>query len=763
MKELGRKLLMTSLTAAVAVFPASVALSNSPVERQLKKTARPAAQPMIHQLIVKLRNPTAAEKVSALGGTRMSALSKTAGVKLTAVRAMSGDASVVKLDAPMTLADAQAMAAQLAADPSVEYAEPDVPVKKFQATPTDASFAGRQWTMQVPGTTFQSTINLQGGGMKAFTNGGGANFQSAWPTTQGANTVRVAVIDTGVTLTHPDIAAAIVPNSGYDFVSGNVAGLPPNFVANDGDGRDADPTDPGDWVTAAEKAMYATSCDDGEAGDTSSSWHGTHMTGIVAAVWGGTAAGTSTAGAAPNVRIVPVRGLGKCGGLTSDIVDAMRWSAGLTVPMAPANPNPAKVLNLSLGGDNMCAETTQTAVNEILAAGVVIVAATGNEGAAQVSSPASCTGVIAVTAHVINGENADYANIGSQVAVSAPGGGQGTMLTVPTLLTSDSAYFVWSTSLFGATTPASAVSATDARTGPAIVGFIGTSPATPHVAATAALLFSLSPGLTPAAIRDLITNTQSVRPHPAGGFCLANAQGMGNCGSGLLDSGRAITLHNTRRPTVSAGQNQTVAALAAINLAGTASGNSGNNALTYAWAQTSGTAVTIANANAASASFTAPCASGVLGFTLTVTDGNGYRNSATTSVNVANPAAVLSICTQPQNLTVNAGAPATFGVAASGPATITYQWQRNGSDIVGATGAAYTLAAAGSADNGAQFRVVVANGAGSVTSSAATLTVTSAPPPPPSSGGGDSGGSTPLWQLLLLAALGFAGRVRARR
>jgi serine protease len=678
MKELGRKLVMTSLTAAVvAVFPASVALSNSPAERQLKKTALPAAQPMIHQLIVKLRNPTAAEKVSALGGTRMSALSKTAGVKLTAVRAMSGDASVVKLDAPMTLADAQAMAAQLAADPSVEYAEPDMPVKKFQVTPTDASFAGRQWTMQVPGTTFQSTINLQGGGMKAFTNGGGANFQSAWPTTQGANTVRVAVIDTGVTLNHPDIAAAIVPNSGYDFVSGNVAGLPANFVANDGDGRDADPTDPGDWVTAAEKAMYAASCDDGVAGDTTSSWHGTHMSGIVAAVWGGTAAGTSTAGAAPNVRIVPVRGLGKCGGLTSDIVDAMRWSAGLTVPMTPANPNPAKVLNLSLGGGAMCAMTTQTAVNEILAAGVVIVAATGNEGAAQVSSPASCTGVIAVTAHVINGENADYANIGPQVAVSAPGGGQGTMLAVPNLLVSDSAYFVWSTSLFGATTPTSAVSATDARTGPAIVGFIGTSPATPHVAATAALLFSLSPGLTPAAIRDLITNAQSVRPHPTGGFCLS-AQGTGNCGAGLLDSGRAVTLHNTRRPTVNAGANQTVGGAAAVTLTGNGVGNSGNNTLTYAWIQTSGTAVTLNNANAASATFTAPGTDGALGFTLTVTDGNGYRNSSTTTV---------------------------------------------------------TVSGAGGGN----------------------------PPPAPPPSGGDSGGSTPLWQLLLLAALGFAGRVRARR
>lgn len=713
--KFSRNMLLSTLAAAVIVVcPAGIALSQAPA-LQGKKAASTRPEPMIHQMIVKLRNPTAAEKVSALGSARVSALSKSAGVQLKGFRAMSGDASVLSLDAPMSLADARALAARLAADPTVEYAEPDMPVRRLQVTPPDLSFAGRQWNFQIPGTMFNSTINLMIGGTKQFTNTGGANFQNAWTTTTGVNTVVVAVLDSGVTLDHTDLTAALIPGAGYDFI------INP-FVANDGDGRDADATDPGDWVDAAAVAASGGLCDAMDIGN--SSWHGTHMSGVVAAAWGGTTPGTSTAGGAPNIRILPVRVLGRCGGVGSDVIDGMRWAAGLAVPGVPNNPNPAKVLNLSLGGGTCAAGSLyQNAVTEIVNAGVVIVAASGNEGIATVSTPANCVGVIGVTAHVINGENADYSNIGPQVAISAPGGGEGTTLLVPNLLSSDSANWIWSTSLFGATTPTSPLSGTDPRSGPAIVGFTGTSPATPHVAATAALLLSLSPALSPATVRSLITSPAAVRPHPVGGFCLS-AMGMGNCGAGLLDAGAAITLHQIRRPTISA-PTQNANGATNVVLAVTPTGNSGSSTFTYAWTQTSGATVTLSSSTAASPSFTAPNVTGNLVFQVAVTDGNGYRNTASKIVSVTG--VVPTITTQPQNVTVISGQPASFSATVSGPAPITYQWQRNGTNIVGAINTGYSIAATAASDNGAQFRVVATNSAGSVTSNAALLTV-NAPP-----------------------------------
>jgi len=273
------------------------------------------------------------------------------------------------------------------------------------------------------------------------------------------------------------------------------------------------------------------------------------MSGIVAAQWGndidsstgGLRPGTRIAGIAPAVRILPVRALGKCGGTSSDVIDGMRWAAGLSVPGIPANANPARVINLSLGGSSgACAGAYASAVTEVIARGAVILAASGNDPTSPVLQPANCVGVIAVTAHVINGDNATYATVGPEVAVSAPGGGAPFLLPQnnPPLVSSDNAFVVWSTGLFGSTTPTSAVSNTDNRSGDALLGLTGTSPATPHVSAAAALLLSVNPNLTPAQVRGFLVNT--TRPHPMGGYCLSQ-QGLNNCGTGLLDVGAALT------------------------------------------------------------------------------------------------------------------------------------------------------------------------------------------------------------------------------
>ena len=152
----------------------------------------------------------------------------------------------------------------------------------------------------------------------------------------------VAVIDTGY-LAHSDLIANILP--GYDFIDDP-------FISQDGDGRDSDALDPGDWETADQ--CYAGS----PASD--SSWHGTHVAGSIAAK---TDNGTGVAGVAFDARILPVRVLGRCGGYMSDIADGMIWAAGGTVSGVPANANPAQVLNLSLGGGGSCSSTTQAAIN----------------------------------------------------------------------------------------------------------------------------------------------------------------------------------------------------------------------------------------------------------------------------------------------------------------------------------------------------------------------------------------------------------------
>ena len=162
----------------------------------------------------------------------------------------------------------------------------------------------------------------------------------AWDVSTGSGST-VAVIDTGITA-HLDLDANVLP--GYDFVSDATA-------ARDGNGRDSNAQDQGDWYAAGECGQTAAA---------NSSWHGTHVSGTVAAVAGNS---TGVAGVAPTAKVVPVRVLAKCGGSLSDIADAIIWAAGGTVSGIPANANPAKVINMSLGGSGACGTTYQAAID----------------------------------------------------------------------------------------------------------------------------------------------------------------------------------------------------------------------------------------------------------------------------------------------------------------------------------------------------------------------------------------------------------------
>ena len=543
MTQVARAVLVATAVcaAAISLYPASVA--HSTVAKASKKNPTAMREPTIRQMIVKLRNPKAIELVQPLGAERVAALSTRAGVSMRAHRAMSGGASVLRLDTPLKLSDAKAAAARMAVDPDVLYAEPDMPVRAF-TVPPDASYSVREWHFFAPSDAYTDRA-LDGTGNKQVPATGGANLPGAWAVTQGLTSVVVALVDSGVTLAHPELSAPGVLLPGYDFVSSNAGGLPTNFVANDTNGRDPDPTDPGDWVTAAEKTDATTgpACDDGATGQTDSSWHGTHMAGTIVGQWGngvGTnpPAGTSTAGIAPNARLLPVRALGKCGGTSSDVADGIVWAAGLPVPGVPANPNPARIINLSLGSTGSTCSATYNSAIVAVAAQALVIAASGNDGVLGVSEPANCAGVLAVTAHTINGDNADYANIGPEVGISSPGGGTSTQLvTAPAIVDTDIGFYTWSSILFGATTPTSTETG-GARSGPAIGGFTGTSGATANVSGVAALVLSAKPSLTPTELRAVLVG--HVRAHPAGGFCATGQPNAANCGTGLLDASAAV-------------------------------------------------------------------------------------------------------------------------------------------------------------------------------------------------------------------------------
>ncbi|MBA2548248.1 MAG: S8 family serine peptidase [Burkholderiaceae bacterium] len=552
-----------ALLASVAIAVPSTAPTSSgritPKQAALRGVAPTAlAQPeqMVSRLIVKLRAPSASELARPMSASRVQSLSASAGVGMKSIRAMAGSATLMALDTPLPLSEARAVAARLSLDASVEYADPDIMFKKV-TTPNDTRFNDWQWNLFPPTSTYTGALTT--GGTKAAVATGGANLPPAWDVTTGHSSVVLAVIDTGI-VNHQDLngagiapfSATYVPNgrflAGYDFISsdvgaGNSPPFPADFVSNDGDGRDADPSDPGDWVTTTEESTYPTQCDDGNTGPQNSSWHGTHMSGVAAATANNA---MGIAGIGWNIRILPVRALGKCGGSLSDIAEAIRWAAGLSVPGIPNNTTPAQVINLSLGGGTTCPANMQSAVTAAIAAGAVVLAATGNDGVTGLSAPANCTGVIGVTAHTINGENADYANIGAaggagpQPSISSPGGGSPVLLGAG-LGTDDPnwfGYYIWSTILFGNTTPTSGGGSGGASVGPAYSGFTGTSAATPQVAAVAALIKSMIPAATPAEIRSfLVTN---VRPHPPGGACATGGGLAGQCGPGLLDANLAV-------------------------------------------------------------------------------------------------------------------------------------------------------------------------------------------------------------------------------
>lgn len=466
-------LLPLGWSAAVSV---QAQTAPEPVERLIIQY-RPEAQPA-GRMVVEAGEPVRA--AAAVARVSQSAsLARITGLRY--LKSVSPRLHVAQLDHPLPASQAQALVDRLMADPAVASVTVDRRLRSH-ALPTDlhytlASSPYYQWHLQ-----------------SSSSEPGAINAAQAWASSTGTGVV-VAVLDGGYR-PHADLAANLLTDNDYDFVSDV-------WTANDGDGHDADARDPGDWIAPAD----ATASCPAE----SSSWHGTHVAGLVGALANN---GDSGVGVAYGAKVQPVRVLGRCGGYLSDILAAARWAAGLSTVSGVAAPTPrARVLSLSLGVDASCDGTTQSVIDEIRAEGVSVVASTGNDGLTAITQPANCMGVVAVTAHTRSGRLASYANVGPGVALSAPGGDEWDPVS--------------STSNLGTTVPL----------GDAHALMHGTSMAVPQVAGVLALMASARPDLAQPTLEALMREDASVRAFPAGSYCATNPS---LCGAGLLDAGRAV-------------------------------------------------------------------------------------------------------------------------------------------------------------------------------------------------------------------------------
>ena len=490
--------LRTLCSAAVAIGLAVPLANAAPpmLRKPLPTDTAPAFAPQ--QLIVKYKAGTRLAQGDAHLLDRLqaaAALSRAASpvgtvapLQFTVLRGTATGARLVRASRGLQAAEAAALLTELRRDPDLQYAQLDTLKQRLDSVPNDPELPTRQWDLIQAGV--------------------GIAAPAAWDYSQGDGVI-VAVLDTGY-LPHRDLAANIVP--GYDMIS--EYGQPPNGwdIAGDGDGRDADATDVGDWTDASMPWCGSES---------DSSWHGTHVAGTVAAIGNN---GVDIAGVAYQAKVQPVRVLGHCGGLTSDIADAIVWAAGGHVDGLPDNATPAEVINMSLGGQGACAQdsATQEAIDFAISKGVAVVVAAGNSGAdVKNYTPASCNGVIAVGASGVNGGRSYFSNYGLGVTLSAPGGNA-------TAGNDPVDRWIWSLGDSGTTV---------ATHDNALIGMIGTSQASPHVAGVVALMQAAAVAagrapLTPAQVTQLLRSTAQpflVAPSPTTPM-----------GAGIVDAGAAV-------------------------------------------------------------------------------------------------------------------------------------------------------------------------------------------------------------------------------
>ena len=688
MARLSRLLSAVSLgIAATAALGAAVVLGSgeyAPAHKAPRHLPEPAGSARV---IVKFRERASVLSVSSAstgstagGLRRATALGSRVGLALADGRTL-GERTQVMTASGMSSA---ALAASLSADSDVEWVQVDH--RRFiLAAPNDPLYpdnlstsvmptgpSAGQWYLRAPGTDASGRNVVSS-----------INIEPAWAITHGSSAIVIGDVDTGIT-SHPDLNSKVL--TGYDFVGwgqqfGNVT--EPNIVliANDGGLADADPSDPGDWVTATENStkngpFYACNDSDtdtpGQPVPANSSWHGTQTAGILAAA---TNNGAGMAGTAYDVDVVPARALGKCGGYDSDIIAAAEWAGGIAVSGVPANAHPARVINMSLGGAGVCATDSPGYVDALTALrnkGVIVVAAAGNDEGLVVGTPANCRPdpsdanqtpiVIAVAGVRHSGTKVGFSDIGPEVSLSAPGGN---CVLVATKTNPNPAclYPILTTRNSGTTTPiANGGTYSDGLDNPSL----GTSFSTPLVSGPVALMLSAAPNLTNAQVISILKSTARTfptvsdsTPQPAActvpvaevddanGNVITPASApqdecictTSTCGAGMLDAGRAVaaaaaTAMSTPPVATISPTPATVAVGGTLTLSssGPTVGAKGS-ALTYSWSiPDSDTFISLGSTTGASVVVTGLLA-GTGQVQLVVTDpDNGMTGSATVNV-----------------------------------------------------------------------------------------------------------------------------------
>jgi len=467
-------------------------------------------------------------------------LSQRSGVAVSRSHQLTPSMHVVLLQKTVYGADVDAVLKQLRADPSVAFA--DVDERRYpHAMPNDPLFvptatASGQWYMKKPSN------------LTPTSDAAATDAVSAWDITQGGSSGTViADVDSGIRFDHPDLSRAgfggrLLP--GYDFVSQDLnrttgAPLGTFLIANDGDGYDPDPSDPGDWVSAADlknTVFPPTTCGDpnNNNGPVNSSWHGTRVMGVLGAV---TNNNLGIAGMTWNPYLLPVRALGKCGGFDSDIIVGIEWAVGMHINGIPDNPYPADIINLSLGGTgSSCPSDYQSLINQLTGMGVLVVASAGN-ASGPVAIPAICQGVLAVAGLRNIGTKVGYSSLGPEVGIAAPAGN-----CVNSTAGSPCLRSIDTTVNEGLTVPG-ANSYTDQTN-----SNLGTSFSAPIVSGIAALMLAANANLTPPQIIVRMKASAIPFPQPAGlAQCVVGSTSQtecacttNTCGAGMVNAFSAV-------------------------------------------------------------------------------------------------------------------------------------------------------------------------------------------------------------------------------
>jgi serine protease len=558
----------------------------------------PATAPAaVERFLVRLRAVPESAAYQAAPG-RVAALATRHGLRVAQARHIVSGVHLLRVTARAG-EDSRQTLARLQSDPEIEYAEIDT--RRHVLRVPDDSLFDEQWYLQ---SSEPAAINSVG----------------AWDLTTGSPGVVIADLDTGVRFDHPDLrnssANRLLP--GYNMISNAT-------IANDGDGRDADASDPGDWVTAADvKTPQFAGCT-----VANSSWHGTRVAGILGAISDNS---QGVAGLSWQGWVEPVRVLGKCGGYDSDIIAAMAWAAGFPVDGVPTNPYPAKIINMSLGEAGSCQDfpAYQQIIDELIGAGVLVTVSAGNEGG-PVDVPANCAGAVAVAGLRHIGTKVGYSSLGPEVALSAPAGN-----CVNTGAGEPCLFSIVTTTNTGTTKPATNTYTDEYNYN------VGTSFSAPIVAGIAGLMLAVDGNLTPQQLITRLRNGSQPFPvNPAAPMCHVPADASDvqtaecncttqACGAGMANANGAVS--EALRPIAAVGLSGKVQAGNPVTLDASGSGAACQASIAdYAWTVTQPTTnpPAIQNANSARATIVAPTAPGTYTLTLTVTDNQGRVDSAT--------------------------------------------------------------------------------------------------------------------------------------